>query len=120
MRYQVIVYVNVSEDGTFFLRGIGPKDPIAKVGTFQVDADTPEDAAHRMWPVGNKINADDAGTDYPRDVRSLSVGDLLSVSIPGEQQTFLAVTSDGWRDIPEPTNPIVPLEGTWATSRGRV
>lgn len=116
-RYRVTVYVNVGEDN---FSGYTPRAPIALVDTFQIEADTPLDAAGTMWVIGNKEGGEIGyeGKPYPRDVRSLSVGDLVAVSLDGERQPrFFAVASVGWTEIPEPTNPIVALAGTKATSR---
>lgn len=117
---KVTVYVNVSDDPMFFMHGLRPGDPIAEVDTFQFEIrdDSPVTAANYMWAVGNKEGQDGAGKDYPRDIRSLSVGDMLKVVID-RRQTFLAVASIGWRYLAEPGNKVVPLEGTSATSRGR-
>jgi hypothetical protein len=112
--YTVTVYVNVGDDNFF---GYKPRDPIAKVDTFTIEAEDAEWAANGMWPVGNKMQPDSLGKSYPADVRSLSVGDLLSVSSYGQQHHFYAVASVGFTEIPEPTNPIVALAGAKATSR---
>lgn len=115
MRYQVTVYVNVDRECFF---GYKPKHPIAEVDTFTFDTDgSPESAAEGMFHVGNKMGPDANGKMYPHDVRSVSVGDLLKIVDSDGRQKFLAVASVGWTEVPEPTNPIVALEGTWATSR---
>jgi hypothetical protein len=118
-RFQVTVYVNVSDDGMFFLEGLRPRDPIAEVGTWEVYDDTPEAAAGTMWVVGNKEEESIGWLErrYPRDVRSVSVGDMFKIVDDDGKQTFLAVESIGWREVIEPTNPVVPIEGTHATSR---
>lgn len=114
-KFIVTAYVNVGED--HFL-GWQPHHAIAAVGTFHVDAPNALHAAHAMWSVGNKVAPDARGQHYPHDVRSLSVGDLLAIKQPEEPGvTFYAIASIGFVDIPEPTNRIVPLEGTDATSR---
>ncbi len=115
--YTVTVYVNVDPD--FHFQELRPTDQIALVGEFTVLAADPQGAANAMWPVGNKMERDSKGNDYPRDVRSLSVGDLLSIR-DGREQTHYAVASFGWTVIPEPANPIVALAGTGATSRKAV
>jgi hypothetical protein len=111
--YTVTVYVNVDEHNFF---GYKPRHPIAEVDTFTIEAEDAEWAANGMWPVGNKMRPDSLGKSYPRDVRSLSVGDLLKVSVPGGKH-FFAIESVGFTEIPEPANPIVALVGTRATSR---
>jgi hypothetical protein len=114
--YTVTVFVNVDED--FHFEELKPTDTIAQVAEFTIEAPDPMAAAGKIWTVGNKMGPDDAGNLYPPDVRSLSVGDLIAVNNwAGREVTFLAVASFGWTEIPEPTNPIVPLEGTIATSR---
>jgi hypothetical protein len=111
--YEVTVYVNVGEHN---FDGYTPKAPIAEVDTFTIEAEDAEWAANGMWPVGNKMQPDAQGKSYPRDVRSLSVGDLLKVSVAGGKH-FFAIESVGFTEIPEPANPIVALAGTRATSR---
>jgi hypothetical protein len=115
--YTVTAYVNVAEDHHFCELQAG--QPVAEVGRFAVEADTPQRAADVMWPIGNKMKPDDseARLFWPRDVRSLSVGDLLKVVDPGGDEHFLAVAPTGWTDLPEPANPVVELAGTRATSR---
>jgi hypothetical protein len=118
-KFQVTMFLNVNEDMSFFLYGLRPKDPIAEVDTFQFNLNTTNvhHVAEYAWSVGNKVCADDFGKAYPIDVRSLSVGDMVKIVDEDGNQTFLAVDNVGWRDLIEPTNPIVPIEGTRATSR---
>jgi hypothetical protein len=111
--FTALVYVNVGEDN---FAGYKPRDPIAEVDTFAVRADDPLTAADGAWVIGNKMSNDADGKSYPLDVRSVSVGDLLMVS-DGTRKWFYSVDSFGFTEIPEPTNPIVPLAGTAATSR---
>jgi hypothetical protein len=121
--YTVTVYVNVDDDNFF---GYKPRHPIAKVDTFTIEAANPALAAESMFAVGNKeVGPDSAGKNYPRDVRSISVGDVIKLRGPLYPDNadspiatwFYAVASVGWTEIPEPANPIVALEGTRATSR---
>ena len=119
-RYRVTIYVNVGEDNFF---GYTARAPLAKVDTFVVEASDPAAAAEAAYSVGNKEAGPDAsGKDYPRDVRSVSVGDLLAIhpTDTDEGKFFLAVASVGFTDVPEPTNPIVALAGSTATSRPAV
>ena len=118
--YRVTVYVNVGADNFF---GYTARAPLAEVDTFTVEAADLYFAANAMWAVGNKEEGPDAaGKQYPRDVRSLSVGDLLAIR-PADTDAakfFLAVASVGFTDVPEPANPIVALAGSKATSRPAV
>lgn len=81
------------------------------------------DALERVWDIGNRMAVDSQGNRWPRDVRSLSVGDVLAVvttTAPdtAAQGTFHAVDSLGYRAItPIPRDRIVALDGTDATSR---
>ena len=118
--YRVTAYVNVGEDNFF---GYTPRAPLAEVDTFTIEAADVHFAANAMWAVGNKeAGPDAAGKEYPHDVRSLSVGDLLAIhpTDTDEGKYFLAVASVGFTDVPEPTNPIVALAGSSATSRPAV
>lgn len=118
--YAATVFANVGPDNFF---GYTASAPLAEVDTFRVEAHDPQSAVDALWPVGNKMRADADGKNYPRDVRSLSVGDLIRVTSrvegwPGRPEvSFYAVSSFGWTPIPEPANPIVPIEGTEHTSR---
>jgi hypothetical protein len=120
MEFKVTAYVNVG-DGNFF--GLQPSHPIAEVGSFAVKAIDPMHAAEGMFVIGNRMGCDLRGETWPSDVRSVSVGDLLKVVTPTcfehprGKITFYTCASVGWQEIPEPTNPIVPLAGTKATSR---
>lgn len=120
-RYRVTIYVNVGEDNFF---GYTARAPLAKVDTFIVEASDPAAAAEAAYSVGNKEAGPDAvGKEYPRDVRSVSVGDLLAIHPRAEGDAgkfFLAVASVGFTDVPEPANPIVALAGSSATSRPAV
>lgn len=114
--YRVTAYVNVGEDN---FSGYRPRAPIAEVGEYLIASDSALGAARTMWVIGNKEGGEIGytGPRYPHDVRSLSVGDLLKVVDEAGVQTFLAVASVGWTDVVEPTNPIVELAGSMATSR---
>lgn len=112
-RFTITAYVNVSDDS--FL-GWKPSHPVALVDRFQVEAADVHQAAEAMFTIGNRMDVDQDSRKWPSDVRSLSVGDLVEVRIE-RSSTFLACESVGWTDIYEPTNPVVPIEGTRATSR---
>jgi hypothetical protein len=113
--YTITAYVNVGDDN---FRGYTPRAPIAKVGDFVLeDCASAEDAARQFWAIGQKEGRDAAGRRWPHDVRSLSVGDLLALTSAQRDMRFLAIASVGWSDVPEPTNPIVELAGSAATSR---
>lgn len=120
-RWTATIYVNVAEDMRFFLYGLSARDPIAEVDTFAFDSRTtnPEHIADLVWPVGNKDGVDHNGKEYPLDVRSLSIGDLVKVEDDTGRQWFFALEGVGHKEIPEPANPVVPIEGTRATSRKR-
>lgn len=121
MQFTVTAYVNVSPDNFF---GLKPRDCVAMVGRYVIKADSPNQAAGGMFfTVGNRTGCDIHGQEWPSDVRSLSVGDLLKVETPVCNDhprgavTFLAVAAVGWTELPEPTQTKVPIEGTSATSR---
>lgn len=112
---RVDAYVNV-EDLSMFNK-LQPRDRIAYVGLFHFLADDALEAAERMFEIGNTGATDTELHEWPSDVRSMSVGDLVCVTDEVGRKTFLACESLGWRDIVEPSNRIVPLAGTIATSR---
>ncbi|MER7001338.1 hypothetical protein [Streptomyces sp. NPDC000410] len=73
-------------------------------------------AAEAAFAVGNRQNSDDRGQDWPDDVRSLSVGDVLAVTAPDGTTTHLTVDSVGFSEILPPAVR-TDLTGTRATSR---
>lgn len=120
MQFNVTAYVNVHPDNFF---GFKPDHPIALVGAFTVKADDTLGAAREMWVIGNRMGCDLSGNTWPTDVRSMSVGDFIKVITPpcndhpSGAVNFYACASIGWDELLEPTNPIVSIEGTRATSR---
>lgn len=124
IRYEVRALVNVG-DGNFF--GYQPLHPMAEVTSidgevleFEVDAVDPLHAAAWMWVIGNKQGTDNNGREWPLDIRSLSVGDMVTVRDSLTRiQTTLTVEPIGFGELSEPANPIVPIEETRHTSRGR-
>lgn len=120
MQFTVTAYVNVDECNFF---GYKPEHPIAEVDSFQIKAIHVEHAAEGMFVVGNRMGCDIHGKEWPADVRSLSVGDVLKIVTPPCHEhprgatAIYACASVGWKEIPEPPNPIVAIEGTAATSR---
>jgi len=121
MRYLVTALVN-AEPGMRGMRdGYEPSHKLATVGYF--DIETPHDdfneAAEAMFAIGNREGTDLNGQEWPSDVRSLSVGDLLFVSRNSDSvYAVLSVESSGWqaRKLPADSR-YVPLAGTEATSR---
>lgn len=84
------VYENVTPGSRF--EPYDPDDPgeYREVGLFEVDG---LDAGPvSLWSVGNKMEPDKTGLDWPRDRRSLSVGDL-AVDLDG---VVWAVDRVGW------------------------
>ena len=120
MRYTVQVYVNVREDGTFFLAGYRAGDPLATAPDLKlrVEADDWHRACEVAWRVGNREGADAEGTTWPRDVRSVSMGDVALVAADGANAVvrYASAAMVGWQQIAAPTH-FVPLAGTPATSR---
>jgi hypothetical protein len=113
--FHVTVYLNLSEDNFF---GLNPEHALATDHDLQlwVTAADTEAAADAAFAIGNRMATDDRGLRWPADVRSVSVGDLLTVV--GQTGTVsCAVASVGFDIVVDPTNPIVALAGTRATSR---
>ncbi|MFE0778404.1 hypothetical protein [Streptomyces sp. NPDC058861] len=121
--FTVTAYVNV---GTFPFFGYQSGDPVAEVTTvdntplrlaFTTDRVTDTHAAaDAAFVVGNREACDDQGQDWPTDVRSLSVGDVLEVTAPDGTTTHLSVDSVGFSQIKPPTARTA-LIGTLASSR---
>ncbi|WP_326581629.1 hypothetical protein OIE69_44415 (plasmid) [Actinacidiphila glaucinigra] len=120
--YAVTVYLNTAEH--HYSNGYRPGDPVAHVTrpdgtplTLTFTVLSVDDAADAAWVVGNRQGRDDTGQDWPSDVRSVSVGDVLAVTAPrGDAVTYLAVASADFTPVGPPAT-IVPIEGTDATSR---
>ncbi len=117
MRYTVKLYLNVADDGAFFLGGYRASDPLATADdlTLRVEASDWQHACERAWVVGNREGADAEGRTWPSDVRSVSVGDV-AVFPDGP---VLRCQSVGWSPSAFDGMRVVPLEGTHATSRER-
>lgn len=119
--FHVEAYVNVDRECFFGLR---PEHDIALVDTFEIKASGDQEAAGFMWTIGNKMSCDIHGKEWPSDVRSLSVGDVLRVKLgpchqyPEGHISVLGCASFGWDDLGDRlANRVVPIEGSWATSR---
>lgn len=121
MEFKVTAYVNVHRDSFF---GYEAGHPVAEVCTFRIKATSTlhalDGAYGGLWAIGNRMACDLGGTEWPSDVRSLSMGDVAKVvTLGGITQglvTWHAAAGVGWVEITEPTH-IVPIEGTKATSR---
>ncbi|MGW6202108.1 hypothetical protein ACWF9B_00410 [Streptomyces sp. NPDC055089] len=122
--YTATVYLNTAHD-TFF--GYQPHHPLAEATRTDgsplrlVFHTSPrirdsEDAADAAYTVGNDQRPDDNGQTWPRDVRSVSTGDVIKVTGPDHWIVHLSVEPTGFSAVPEPTT-LVDLAGTRATSR---
>lgn len=116
--YIVRPYLKVGGD---LFREYQPYDAVAfyddPIYVWAVDA---FDAAEKVFAVGNRVNADERGTTWREDTRSLSVGDVLAVMREGDDESclYLACQSLGWKTIPGTSVPMpVPMRGSSATSR---
>lgn len=106
----VTIWHNVSDDEQdghhAMLDGYRPGDPVVRVFTYQADpAGSPEAVAEDAFAIcnGHPRRAADAGLSrdyYDRELRSLSVGDVVTVTADGEAR--LAVARTGWALIPGP------------------
>jgi hypothetical protein len=101
----VTIWHNVAVDGqgrpTGMLEGYQPGDPVVRVFTYQADpaGRTPEQIAEEAFAIGNGHPGDARGEDlarryYQRQLRSLSVGDVVAAGEAG-----LAVGRVGWTQI---------------------
>jgi hypothetical protein len=108
----VTIWHNVARDAegrpAAMLRGYQPGDPVVRVFTYQAAAaGSPEEIAEEAFAICNGHPRDTAGEDlarryYQRELRSLSVGDLVTVG-----EAALAVDRAGW----------APLRGTITEAR---
>jgi hypothetical protein len=90
---------------------------------FAIAAADPAAALDALWEIGNRVTDDIGGRCWPRDVRSLSIGDVLVLFAPGyplqtqDVETF-AVAPTGFDQVPAPDpSAWIPLEGSDATAR---
>lgn len=88
----------------------GPYEPGNRIFTASrlfvtVVAESVPDALEKIFTWGNKMPADGiGGPGYPPEVRSVSVGDVVSIREFGEKKTtHWAVGRFGWDQIDEPT-----------------
>jgi hypothetical protein len=97
----ITIWHNVALDGqghhTGMLDGYQPGDPMVRVFTYQAaPAGSPEEIAEEAFAICNDHPPDAHGEDlarryYERELRSLSVGDVVAVGEVG-----LAVGRTGW------------------------
>lgn len=115
MRYVVQVYMNTRDDGENFLHGYTPGDPMATADDLRlvVEAESMMHACEAVFTVGNRMDADAEGRTWPSDVRSVSVGDV--VTFPDGPSFHCK--SVGWAESSFRGMRVVPLAGTRATSR---
>jgi hypothetical protein len=108
----ITIWHNVARDlddrPTGMLEGYHPGDPMVRVFTYQADpaGRTPEQIAEEAFAICNGHPADAAGEDlarryYERELRSLSVGDIVAVGEAG-----LAVGRVGWTLVPGGLNEV--------------
>lgn len=105
----VTIWHNVADDEhgrpTAMLDGYRPGDPMVEVFTYQADpAGGPEAVAEEAFGIfnGHPRDARDTGLArayYERELRSLSVGDVVSVG-----ETRLAVAKAGWTPVSDDLN----------------
>ncbi|MFF7953657.1 hypothetical protein [Streptomyces griseorubiginosus] len=73
-------------------------------------------AADAAFVVGNRQGADDHGQQWPADIRSLSVGDVLRVTASDGSSHHLAIASSTFSTVGPPAEHIH-IAATGATSR---
>jgi hypothetical protein len=118
--YTVTPWLNVSPHAMF--SGYRPSDFVATAPDLKlrVDGNAPEHAAGKTFAIGNRHGSDLDDRFWPADVRSVSVGDVLTIewwSAEGPSRVeHFAVERLGFKVVDKPTRR-VPLNGTPATSR---
>jgi hypothetical protein len=100
----VTIWHNVAVDGqghhTGMLDGYQPGDPVVRVFTYQTaPAGSPEETAEEAFAICNGHPRDARGEDlarryYQRELRSLSVGDVVTIG-----EAALAVGRAGWTPV---------------------
>lgn len=121
MLYTVHAYVNCDRDN---FSGLQPAHTLAEDGdlVFEVKGWDAIKAAKELWTVGNRMGCDIHGKEWPSDVRSLSVGDMLKIrpsdtGVEGYSVRIYAIAKFGFDEIAKPINPIVPLAGQGRVTR---
>ncbi|MFE1786248.1 hypothetical protein ACFW9F_27660 [Streptomyces sp. NPDC059506] len=120
--YTVTAHMNVSPDHFFGHRSGHAVAEVTTNGTplrltFNADRVTDShSAADAAFVVGNAQGSDDMEQNWPADVRSLSVGDVLAVTGPDGATVHLRIDPVGFSEIQPPMNR-VELSGTRATAR---
>ncbi|WP_327411213.1 hypothetical protein OG458_42310 (plasmid) [Streptomyces sp. NBC_01281] len=64
-----------------------------------------EDAADAAFVVGNYQGADDNAQTWPDNIRTVSVGDVITVTGPDTRTVTLSVDSYGCSPVPAPATP---------------
>ena len=114
MLFNIEIHLNRRPDAGHYIHGHRTGDPLEAIGTFTTRADDATAAANWAWEFGNIGNdpgisgpggiTDTTGTRYPTTQRSLSKGDVLTITDPHGGTTTLAVAGFGWKHIDRPTN----------------
>src|SRR4051812_37571075 len=108
--YRIVAAVNTAPD---HYDGYRDGDPLACVTAcagasapivFSMDVVDTDAALDAVWEIGNRVTDDRMGNCWPRDVRSLSTGDVLTVFPPGGQgMQVWAVAPVGFDQVPSPS-----------------
>lgn len=88
MRYTFTVLTNETRGSRFIDFSNGDKVRFAAV--VKVEADDVNEALNRLYAVGNRMEEDADGREWPRLVRSMSVGDLILWGNAGPEPNQLA------------------------------
>jgi hypothetical protein len=97
MRFTVATLINEGE-GRFFAYDEG--DRLVPGPVLTVDADSLEGAAEKAFAVGNRQGVDAVGNNWPNTVRSLSVGDVVTITTDDTPSALsYACGSFGWKSI---------------------
>jgi hypothetical protein len=91
------VWVVLSDD----ISGYEPKKWAGDLRTeVVIEGDTPEQVAEATWFVGNRMGPDANGREWPSDVRSMCVGDVVFMVPETGSVRRLQVRGAGWGDPP--------------------
>lgn len=110
-RYSVTPYLNCDRDSFF---GYRPEHALTTAADLllEVEALIPTMAAEAAWVVGNRMGADLEGREWPADVRSMSVGDVLVVLDQGTRSITVHVCAPvGFVQSDRPITRVVPIGG---------
>lgn len=93
-KFQVVTFLLNTTEGSRF-DAAHPDDEFVVAASRNLADGTVDEMLGQAWIVGNKIEADASGQDYPETFRSLSVADVVLFA----DGTAFAVEPFGWQQL---------------------